>query len=131
MNRFVKVLKETALYIWQLPQNIVGLIFMLFLSPVKRIPANTIASVYSSDKMSGGISLGKYALLSKVSSENVLSVRHEGIGHALQSRYLGPLYLVVIGIPSVIWASLYRCTGKSYYWFYTERWADKLADINR
>lgn len=131
MNRFIKVLKEIVLYIWQLPQNIVGLVFMLFLSPVKRVPANTLASVYSSDKMSGGISLGKYAFLSEASSKNILSVRHEGIGHALQSRYLGPLYLVVIGIPSMVWACIYKRTSKNYYWFYTERWADRLAVIDR
>ena len=57
------------------------------------------------------------------------------IGHARQSRMLGWLYLLVIGLPSIVWAALYgwlipRCEN-GYYKFYTEKWADKLAGINR
>jgi hypothetical protein len=44
---------------------------------------------------------------------------------------LGPLYLLVIGLPSLLWAWLgdnYREKhGVSYYDFYTEKWANKLG----
>ena len=30
MKKFLNVLKEVILYIWQLPQNLLGLIFLLF-----------------------------------------------------------------------------------------------------
>lgn len=59
-------------------------------------------------------------------------LRHE-YGHSVQSLLLGPLYLIVVGIPSVLWARLPRCVRKrqregiSYSAFYTERWADALG----
>lgn len=49
--------------------------------------------------------------------------RHE-YGHTWQNRILGPFYLFVIGIPSLISAST-RPGGHSS--FYTERWADKWS----
>lgn len=47
---------------------------------------------------------------------------------------LGPLYLLIIGLPSFLWASLKRAglfRGRDYYSFYTEKWADRLAGIER
>lgn len=55
-------------------------------------------------------------------------------GHTIQSLILGPLYLFVIGIPSILWAGLPLFIKKrnekciSYYAFYTERWADRLGE---
>ena len=64
--------------------------------------------------MSGGISLGKYSLVNtchyRVKLEDSLkrdTVRHEAIGHAKQSLYFGPLYLIIIGLSSITWAGLY------------------------
>lgn len=60
-------------------------------------------------------------------------VAHE-YGHCIQSLIFGPLYLLVFGLPSFIWAMLpvlrkhRRRTGKSYYSFYTERFANYLAE---
>lgn len=55
------------------------------------------------------------------------------LGHAKQSRLLGPLYLIVIGLPSILWAGIHGKVAprKSYYWFYTERWADRLGGVGR
>ena len=39
-----------------------------------------------------------------------------------------PLYLFVIGIPSIMWAWL-GDDNKCYYDFYTERWANKHAGL--
>lgn len=137
MKKFLNILKEIVLYIWQLPQNIVGLVFMLFLQPTTKVDSEvkTIAIVYKSNRMSGGVSLGKYAFVSNLSSKSTETIKHEGIGHAKQSLYLGPFYLIVIGLPSLIWAGLYGgiipYTRNGYYKFYTEKWADKLAGIKR
>ena len=61
-------------------------------------------------------------------------IKHE-TGHTMQSRKLGPLYLLVIGLPSIIWAGCFegwrRRHNKSYYWFYTEASADKLGGVDR
>ena len=41
---------------------------------------------------------------------------------------LGWLYLAVIGLPSILWASRPR---RNYFSFWTERWADTLGGIQR
>jgi hypothetical protein len=71
----------------------------------------------------GGISLGKYIILSH---DDIDSIKHE-YGHSVQSRYLGWLYLLVIGLPSLLWAMFYK--GDDYYKFYTEKNADKLGGV--
>ena len=52
-------------------------------------------------------------------------------GHTIQSYILGPLYLLVIGLPSILWCgwiSNWKCNqDKSYYWFYSEKWATYLG----
>jgi hypothetical protein len=56
-------------------------------------------------------------------------------GHTRQSHLLGPLYLIVIALPSLIWAGCfdeYRARHNiSYYKLYTESWADKLGNVQR
>ena len=51
-------------------------------------------------------------------------------GHTIQSIILGPLYLLIIGIPSSIWAMTFNNKGNtiSYYSFYTEKWANVLGE---
>ena len=55
-------------------------------------------------------------------------------GHTVQSLILGPLYLFVIGLPSVVWLKLAplsrwrRVNAISYYTFYTERWANSMGE---
>ena len=55
-------------------------------------------------------------------------------GHTIQSLVLGPLYLPLIGMPSVIWLNApalsrhRRKTGASYYRFYTERSANWIGE---
>jgi hypothetical protein len=106
--------------------------------------------VYFSRNMSGGISLGRYSIINSYyaglktgdkkikEKEELLEldvVKHEGTGHGTQSRWLGPFYLPVIGLSSIIWAGLYGAvipyTKNGYYKFWTEKWADKLAGIVR
>lgn len=58
---------------------------------------------------------------------------HEA-GHAVQSLLLGPLYLIVIGIPSTLWGfspALHRKRREkqiSYFSFFTEKWANRLGE---
>ena len=131
----MEILKKILLYIWQLPQNILGLICMLFLLPTEKIKNTGYATVYKSKKMSGGISLGEYAFVSEINSRYEDTINHEGVGHPKQSQILGPFYLIVIGLPSIIWTQVYGSIVKEskngYYKFYTEKWADKLAGIVR
>ena len=124
----MKTVQHIALYIWQLPQNLLGLLFLLVLKGETRHRLGDIR-FYFLKSFPGGITLGEYII---VGTRQQLTVRHE-FGHVRQSRMLGWLYLIVIGLPSVLWAWLGEriAPGKSYYWFYTERWANRLGGVER
>lgn len=55
-------------------------------------------------------------------------------GHTIQSLIFGPLYLIVMGIPSTLWGFLPSLNKKrknekiSYFSFFTERWANYLGE---
>ena len=78
------------------------------------------------------LSLGFFLFLGEGAGERVL--RHE-YGHSLQSAILGPLYLLLVGIPSSCWCNVppmgrsWRSGKRSYYAFYTERWADRMGRV--
>lgn len=127
----MKTLKTIGLYLWQSPQIIIGLVFLLILQFMKRpklIDKVGSVRVYTSESMSGGISLGNYIFLSVHSSTNTDTINHE-LGHCKQSRLLGLFYLFIIGIPSIVHAMLHK--KGNYYDFYTERWADELMNVKR
>jgi hypothetical protein len=69
-----------------------------------------------------------------IGSKYELTVRHE-YGHQVQSKIFGPIYLLVIGLPSIIWAGMYgviiKPTHNGYYKFFTEKWADRLGGVKR
>lgn len=125
----MKTLFQILLYIWQLPQNILGLILRVFWKL-----DNTILykdkTIRVCKKFPGNISLGDTVMVCKYpyNKNTWNTVKHEW-GHTRQSLYLGPLYLIVIGIPSFLWAIIYKWLKKDYYWFYTESWANKLGGI--
>lgn len=123
--------KEILLYIWQLPQNLLGLLLVAIYRPESKYDMDDIRIHYSR-RMKGGISLGKYVIMSYDYNDYTgASEKHE-YGHTRQSIYLGPLYLLVIGLPSLLWVIWWnRDRGVSYYSFYTEAWADKLGGVQR
>lgn len=133
MKNILKFIRAT----WELPQNILGAIAVKIFNAS---PYTTYkdAQVYSWN-IAGGMSLGKHIFLPfRELDPNTFAVqihiKHE-YGHTLQSKRLGWLYLLVIALPSFLWCWLgkehRRKTGKTYYDFYTESWADKLAGIDR
>lgn len=126
---------------WELPQNALG-------AAVKKICKAEIYATYKDAtvycwKLYSGMSLGKYIFVpsyymktppDKMHPSILHTIKHE-YGHTVQSKYLGWLYLLVIGAPSLIWAQCfmrYRAKTKmSYYDFYTEKWADRLGGVER
>lgn len=118
------------MYAWCLPQNLCGLVYSLFhRGALKKEYKDAI--VFRSSKMRGGVSLGKYIFVNKF--VGMKYVKHE-YGHYEQSKRWGWFYLLVFGLPSITWCGLRRLgyfKDKSYYWFYTERNADKLGGVIR
>lgn len=122
-----KKMKDILLTLWQLPQCILGWILLLFYKETDFLYYKRIYTRYS-PQMKGGISLGTTIILSDTNPpvENN-TLKHE-YGHCRQSQMLGWLYLIVIGLPSLIWAMVHK---GDYYSFWTERWADKLGGVER
>ena len=128
MNILITILR----WIWELPQCLLGFILTKIYKVTYKDSLNQV-KIYSG-KFPGGISLGLYILLSESNFKYLPdTIKHE-YGHTRQSLYLGPLYLIIIGIPSIIWAWCYtynRMNPNGYYKFYTEKWADKLGNVIR
>ena len=117
--------------IWQLPQNLLGAAVSVSPAISTRIPYLGKSVCFWPSTM--GMSLGRYIFLPEEilpESADALSTvpmfRHE-YGHTIQSAFLGPLYLVVVGLPSLVWANL-PCLKRlrkkrdiSYYDFPIER----------
>lgn len=76
------------------------------------------------------VSLGQYILVDSDMLVNYRTIAHEH-GHQIQSLYLGPLCLVVIGLPSAIGNLLHRKIKFNYYKQPWEAWADKLGGVKR
>lgn len=119
-------------WVWQLPQNLLGLAYKAIIKNdiIVEVNEGNPYRVFLK-KSNGGVTLGKYIFLYHNYRNLEFDIAHE-TGHYKQSKMLGPLYLIIIGIPSILWAALndYIAPNKSYYWFYTEKWANKLAGIS-
>lgn len=129
-------------YIWQLPQNLIGLfIYLLNTDNIREGEYNNIKYfLIKRGTFKCGVSLGNYIFLYDGYPVDEKTVKHE-YGHHKQSVYLGPLYLIVVGIASAIFNNLWDrvfhkkwSAEKRYKWYYSrypEKWADKLGKVNR
>ena len=130
-------MREALLWIWQLPQNLLGWTISRFCH--WEMDGDGVEFYTRLRFFDSGVSLGKYVILQRnlfVTEENA---RHE-LGHSRQSLRLGPLYLLAVGLPSLIrnvWDRLfhkdwpYRKRKDWYYSGYPENWADRLGGVKR
>lgn len=122
-----KEMKRLVKFLWQLPQNIIGLLLVMAVraDTTKRVDGKKI---WYSERMRGAVTLGEYIVINmdKYYSAPTSTERHE-IGHYKQSLIFGWLYLFIIGIPSIIHAILHK--GGNYGHFYTELWADEVEEL--
>lgn len=115
---------------WGIIQSLIG--FSLFLKYRKckhEIYKGSVLTYIPEDF--GGISLGLFIFVNGTKNEQwIQSTRAHEYGHTFQSLLLGPLYLLVIGLPSMYWCNNKKMREKrknekiSYYDFYTERFAN-------
>lgn len=125
-----QIIINILLWIWCFPQMLIGLILKVICKgKLKFYYFNGKEyRVYRSNLKSGSISLGKYILLCEGHYNDIETIKHE-YGHTRQSLMLGWLYLIIIGIPSFLWANVFWNGKSDYYSFYTEKWANKLGDV--
>ena len=130
-------IKNVLLFLWQLPQNVLGLAVVL---AVRAQKTPKYANVYVTTHFNFGVSLGYFIIFgAKDYFVMNVDVQHER-GHAKQSSYLGPLYLLLIGLPSILFNIYDRLFHKKwpysdrYDWYYAlpwEAWADRLGHVKR
>ena len=128
---------------WGILQTLLG--FMVFLINIKNKHYFYHGAIVTERNLPSSVSLGMFVFTTtnpmkdkrienKIPDEE-LSQRllvHE-YGHTIQSLILGPLYLIVMGIPSTLWGFLpyfqkKRDNGVSYFTFFTEKWANFLGE---
>ena len=133
MKLIIKYIRNLILFIWQLPQHIVALIYFGYLVMMCKdlgVDSRYKQATVIPCVMRGAVTLGNYVFVG-LNSDYRETVKHE-LGHTIQSKILGPLYLIVIGIPSITYCGLRRTfpslRKKNYYDFYTEKWANNLSE---
>lgn len=133
----MKILKSALFYLWQftyaLPQNLIGLV-MLAIYKSKGAESewyHNALITYIDKKNFGGVSLGIFIFINKSRTGDKLhDIRIHEYGHTVQSLILGPLWLFIIAIPSMIWCNVPYFVKKrkldniSYYWLYCEGWSN-------
>ena len=134
---FINRLVYTVLqWTWGIIQNILGLI--LFGIVKRRNPGRRKeryhGAIVSDWKARHSMGLGMFIFFGHRGTPDADKVLVHEWGHTVQSMILGPLFLLVIGLPSVIWADL-PCfrrlrarTGMPYTWLYCEKWANILGE---
>lgn len=128
MEKFRNVILFGLSFIWMIPQNLVALVMMPFLGKLRLISYRNLCFCFEGQNMSGGISLGNFAFVSPYSAKNEAVVAHEQLGHTHDSQLFGPLYLLIIGLPSILHAWLHT-DCPCYYHFFTEKRANKFANV--
>ena len=132
-------IKAAPLWLWQLPQHLAALVLWGILRLAGRVVSVDRNSFFMGNidtliliKPPGfGVSLGQYIFVPEGCPDK--TKRHEH-GHSIQSRRLGPLYLIIVGIPSAVFNNLQDRlfhkswpTQKRQEWYYS-RWPEKQAD---
>jgi hypothetical protein len=134
-------------WIWQLPQHLLALLFLLALRLLSREgsarPVRYIDAWVTFIPGRAGVALGQFIFVSRHAHSGRLHggdrlLRHE-YGHTRQSLLLGWLYLPLVGLPSITQALYCRfaarrgnpAPGRRYYQRYPEAWADRLGGVVR
>jgi hypothetical protein len=128
--------------LWEQPQTILGAALLVVRWSLRLVGRIEIANgrVFVLTR-GGAVSLGVFVFYNGKENRYFYpgsGIREHEYGHTFQSRWLGPLYLLVVGIPSVargFYAVLYReLTGRrwrGYFDGWPENQADRLGGVDR
>ncbi|MBR0121631.1 MAG: hypothetical protein IJM10_07580, partial [Clostridia bacterium] len=92
---------------WGIVQNLAGFIAFLVLAPThKHERFHNAVITYVNAKGFGGLSMGMFIFMGTSKAEGwAHDTKIHEYGHSFQSILLGPLYLIVVGLPSSIWCN--------------------------
>jgi len=135
MKTFKLILFYLLHWTWALSQNIVGGIGCLLMAlSGKHRRENfhgAVITYVNTKKRFGGVSLGMFIFMAADKNEGwIHDTRIHEFGHCVQSILLGPLYWIVVALPSILWCNLPTVVrwrkekDVSYYALYCEGWAN-------
>lgn len=121
---------------WGLPVNIVGGTAYFICTKILKRPHSKFgfANIVYLPWNAGGLSMGLFIFVrdEKEKEDWLYNVRIHEYGHTWQCLLLGPLYYLVVAIPSVIWCNCFAGYRKkndvSYYKLYCESWANSFGE---
>ena len=135
MTKLRRILYVFWQWIWGLPQNIAGATLYLYFR-LRGCPhykyKGSLVTIWP--LKSGSMSMGRFLFMHPTWTPDDQRLLNHEYGHTVQSLILGPLFLPIIGLPSILWAGLpyYQKLRKrknlSYYDAYQEKWANTLGD---
>lgn len=121
-------------YTWGILQNLAGgavyLVFRIMGCPHFKYQG-ALVTIWTI--RAGSMSLGRFLFLDPTWKTRDHSLLAHEYGHSVQSLMLGPLFLPVIALPSILWAGLpyfERLRKKKHMTYgdaYQENWANKLG----
>lgn len=128
---FTRFLFYLDQFTWGLSVNLIGaIVFLIFkLQGCRSEKFCNAFIVYIDNKNFGGLSLGLFIFMNgKDQQPWKHDTRIHEYGHTIQCLLLGPLYWIVIALPSAVWCNFFANYRKknnvSYYWLYCESWAN-------
>jgi hypothetical protein len=128
------------LFLWELPQNFLGImVFAIMKLRKTTLKIQAYNHLLCIETKNVGISLGWFVFWTpsgnRFSHLEIDCLLHE-LGHARQSVFLGPFYLLIIGIPSLarvfygrIYSWKHGVGWTGYFTGFPENWADRLGGV--
>lgn len=131
-NVLLDVLFYIVQWTWGLPVNLVGGIAFFICTKILKRPYQRFGYswIVYLPWNAGGLSMGTFIFVKANAKSKTwtYNTRIHEYGHTWQCLLLGPLYYLVVALPSVIWCNVlagYRKRNNiSYYKLYCESWAN-------
>ena len=118
---------------WGLPQNLIGLLLLLLLGRQRRerYHGAVITRFAGHQKLAqkGCVSLGMFIFMSdQLEPSRAAKIRVHEYGHCIQSLIFGPVFLLAVGLPSLVWAACYSQVHQDRNIAYTSRYPENNAN---
>lgn len=120
---------------WGLPVNLIGGLCFLYTVVIRKRKWQRFGYAFIAyvPWNAGGLSLGLFIFMKAdhKKKEWPYNTRIHEYGHTWQCLLLGPLYYIVVALPSAIWCNFFvnyrKKNNVSYYKLYCEAWANSFG----
>lgn len=131
-NTLLDFLFYLVQWTWGLPVNLVGGIAYLICTKIRGCRSQNFgyAKIVYVNWKGGGLSMGLFIFMKEGHKDEkwTYNTRIHEYGHTWQCLLLGPLYYIIIALPSVIWCNFFEGYRKKnnvpYSAVYCESWAN-------